>query len=155
MAYNANTDYAAEIAKRKVANPNDPYIAQLESARQQKIASNPAAYGQYASGYNPQTGVQTFDDGTTAEKFTFEDDGLGNSYPTNAGTGVRLPGDPVPTPIIGGNVVNQGDNKTIAVTEDPYADMQEHVEALSMETDPDYNENLEQLSPEEMEEEIL
>ena len=34
-------------------------------------------------------------------------------------------------------------------------DYQEKINALAMETDPDYNENLEQLGPEEMDKEIL
>lgn len=42
---------------------------------------------------------------------------------------------------------------------DPYVVMmkqyQDQINALSMETDPDYNENLEQLSPDELEKEIL
>ena len=117
----------------------------MESARQQKIASNPAAYGQYASGYNPQTGVQTFDDGTTAQKFTWESDTTNPSqlYPTNAGTGARLPGDPIPTPIIGGGAGNG--NERVAVT-DPYADMQQIIknmeDARASKNPPMYNPNL-------------
>lgn len=38
---------------------------------------------------------------------------------------------------------------------DPLAEYRKQIDALSTETDPDYNENLEQLSPEEMDEEIL
>lgn len=50
-------------------------------------------------------------------------------------------------------------NQPVSNVVDPYEEAltkyREQIEALSMETDPDYNENLEQLSPEELEEEIL
>ena len=50
--------------------------------------------------YNPQTGIQTFADGTTAHKFTWEPDTNNPSqlYATNTGAGVRLPGEPIANP---------------------------------------------------------
>lgn len=55
-------------------------------------------------------------------------------------------------PIIGGNATKVPE---INPYEEALTEYREQIEALSMETDPDYNENLEQLSPEELEEEIL
>lgn len=43
-----SNDYMAEINRRKAINPNDPFIKDLETARNQKISSNPEAYGKYS-----------------------------------------------------------------------------------------------------------
>jgi hypothetical protein len=62
------TDYAdnyqAEINRLKAINPNDPRIAELNSLRGQKIASEPEKYGQYAVGdaLNSLNKVQNFEE---------------------------------------------------------------------------------------------
>jgi hypothetical protein len=62
------TDYAdnyqAEIDRLKAINPNDPRIAELNSLRSQKIASDPEKYGQYAVGdaLNSLNQIQNFEE---------------------------------------------------------------------------------------------
>lgn len=104
-------------------------------------------------GLDLNTGIETFADGTQGEKFSWEADPNDPTklYRENVATGARLGDDYISAPV----VPNATKTPEINPYEEEFAKYREQINALATETDPDYNENLEQLSPEEMDEEIL
>ena len=78
--------------------------------------------------YDPKTGVGYDEKGVRYEKFSWEPDAndTGMLNRENAGTGNVLPGNPIPSPIIGGNA-STNDKQIAAV--DPYATMMDEYKA--------------------------
>lgn len=119
------TQAAQDAYKASLTNPVTPV--------------NNSSYG--GGTYNPQTGINTYPNGQTEEKFTWE-----NGVPTNAGTGAAIA-----TPIIGGDsaIVPKLDETSIM----------DYIQALQdaskSEDMPHYDPNLVQLTEEEKNEIIF